>query len=255
MFRRFGSPRSVGSAALRTAPPSNLTPAEILTGMTIEMDANNVDDFIGVLTWFGNPIVGTPSIDQSDSARRATWNDVDPDFNGEPSATFSGSSDADAKRYSLPDLSALTQGEVFAVLKNQYTPGGYPNHFYSGLWRIGSDSQNVHYPYPDGHIYDAWGTNARKDYGVQSLPFTTPHVYNVSSVAGSYIARFNGTTIFSTATNTAGFSATPVFGGQPSGFTYNGKLAYLVICNSVQSAPARAAMNQYLSARFGITLS
>lgn len=255
-FRRFGTPRSVGSAVRAVTPPPS-TPAEILTGMVLEMDAANIDGIGDVSTWYGNAIQITPDVDQFDSVHRATWNVSDADFNSEPTAVFSGNDAASAKYYETNALTGLTEGEVWAVLACDYDFGsGWPGVAYTGLWTMGTSVYVTQYSATNGHILDGFGSDTRKDYGDQSsLPIAEPHIYNVSSTAGEYIARCNGVTVYSTATNTAAFPSTARVGSSSGGsVVFNGRLAYLVVCDQVQSPTARAQMNTYLSQRFAITL-
>lgn len=245
---------SAGSDLTRRGP----IPSEILQGIVLTLDAADVVVASGKVATFNNA-GGTP-ITQATAAQRAAYSAADAQFRGQPVATFvtDGPTASIWNVYDLPDLSALTQGEVFAVLASQYgaAPGPGGSERYTGLWHMGADLGNVHYPYPDGNAYDSFGSTVRKTY-LQVSPahaFTEAHVYNVSSAPGAYTARYNASVMHATASNTVGFASAPTFGAYFSAsglYGFNGRLAYLVVCSAVQSPAARAKMLGYLSTRFG----
>ena len=237
-------------------------PSEILQGIVLTLDAADVAVSGGkVATW--NNAGGTP-ITQATAAQRATYVASDAQFKGQPVATFASDGPAGTawNVYDLPSLAALTQGEAFAVLASQYgfTTGPGGGDRYTGLWHMGADVGNVHYPYPDGNAYDSFGTTARKTYSQVYLThaFTEPHVYNVSSAPSAYTARYNASVMHATASNTVGFASAPTFGAYNSAsglYGFNGRLAYLVVCSAVQTPAARAKMLGYLNTRFGTPAS
>lgn len=103
-------------------------------------------------------------------------------------------------------FSGLTEGEVFFVLaKVEDVP---PGDFYTGIWNLGTGADGSHYPFTDGNIYEAFGTTARKTFARPADDMSELHLYNVVSKAGEYTVRFNGTVIYTTATNTVGFPGT-----------------------------------------------
>ena len=61
------------------------------------------------------------------------------------------------------------------------------------------------YPFSDGNVYDGYGSTTRKSTGNPAIPLTTPHVYEIISVAGEHTFRFNDVTHFTTGVNVVGW--------------------------------------------------
>jgi hypothetical protein len=177
------------------------------------------------------------------------WTAIDADFNGHPS--ISGNGTTNDRRFTLPNLSSLTVGEVFIVAKVNADPPGAAAD--SGFWKIGSvGGAGTHVPFTDGVIYDEFGSTAQKTVGDAAASLTSTFHYNVLSKDGEWTARLNGVQIFTTGTNTVGFSATPVLmGSSADNIWLNGKWADFVLCSSEQTAAARAAWANYV-ARYGL---
>lgn len=231
-----------------------LTPADILQGIAFVLDPADAVVSSGAVETFRNA-GGTP-ITQSDAAKRATFTASDSDFGGRPSATFACSVDGTTSfnEYDIPGglLAAITTAaEVFAVLKSTYGTATVDARV--GLWSLGSS--NVCYPYTDGYIYDCVFANARPQYPDSlGLSLTQPHIYNVRTSAAGMTATNNGSVIYDNAGVVFTPAASAVVGSSAANQHFNGKLAYLVICNEVQTPGARARMLNYLASRFGITL-
>lgn len=113
--------------------------------------------------------------------------------------------------YFMPDASALSAATAFVVFKLDNDP---PTVSQGGMWRFDSSPDASHVPYTDGTIYDAFGATVRKTVGnpTPSLA-STYRIYEVKSAAGDWKCALDGTQLFSTGTNTTGFSTEPTFGG------------------------------------------
>ena len=155
---------------------------------------------------------------------------------GKPCVQFPGG----ARSYTLPDLSSLTAGEVFILWKITNINGGY--NFGSGF-----AGGNL-YPYNDGNIYDNFGSTSRHDAIPPAVPVSEFHVYNVSSIAGEWIARHNAT-ILRTEGNTVGFSATPYLGDSGSALTV-GYVAEVILYSRKLTSPERADVLAYFNGKY-----
>lgn len=130
------------------------------------------------------------------------------ELNGKAIVRFDGVDD----RFTLPDASALTASTVFLVVKLVADP---PTSGKTGLWDFGSaagSGQSTHFPWTDGVIYDEWGTTARKSTVNPTPALTSWRLYEVISAASNWRSFLDGTSLFTTATNTVGFSTTPRLG-------------------------------------------
>lgn len=126
--------------------------------------------------------------------------------NGIDGMYFNGSTDY----LDGPSFSSLTAGEMLIQMKNDI-PVGSP-----GVVWFGTDlGLGNHHPYTPGNaFYDGFGSNARKGgFGSSYTGWvTTWHTTNYISEAGSYQMLINGTSLYSTGSNTVSFSATPNIG-------------------------------------------
>lgn len=234
---------------------SKPTPQRILSGLVVELDARKASVSGGLITGFG-------SITQPLTAQQASFSAADALFNNEPVAVFAGTSSADAKWYALPDLSALTQGEAFCVLKcdYSYSSASPPAATRMGLWYLGTGSGSLYNATtaPVG-VRDCFGSTARFDY-LDAKQVNVPHIYAPNVQTNNYqaystLAGAGGSLYSNTGTVTVAFPAAPRFGANSTASgQFNGKLAYLAVCSRVQTPQARAAMLDYLSKRFAIAL-
>lgn len=249
---------------MAAAAASVVIPKSILTGLRVELDPKDVTLNGSLVTQFNNTNGVGGACAQATPANQATFNASDPNFSNQPSVAFSGTSIAGgAKYYTLPDLSSLTQGEVFVVLKCDYSfpgPAMPPSSAYTGLWTIDNagGGSSIYNGAPSS-VSESFGSTARVSFGPTGLNVNVPHIYNVRSASGSYVAYQSmapsGGLIYSSASNTVGFRAVPSFGRNNNGNGFfNGQLAYLAITDQVQTAAARAQMLNYLANRFGIAL-
>ncbi|MBS1797466.1 MAG: hypothetical protein JSS81_26825 [Acidobacteria bacterium] len=157
--------------------------------------------------------------------------------------------------WTLPDLSALSSGEAFAVLKYAYNPNS-SNELGGGLWDFGTDGAPNAVPYKDGNVYDDFGSTARK--GVSSgsnAGFNAQWlVYSAKSKTNDWQGYRNGVQLGSSASNTVAFSSAPKLGhSNPSGIYYfSGWLARFIFFSPALSDAESVAFANQLKARYGI---
>lgn len=149
-----------------------------------------------------------------------------------------------------------TAAEVFIVLKAEADPAS--STLKGAYSTFGSDANVCHYPYTNGDIFDDFATTSRKNIPNASVPVSLAswNLYNVSSASGSWIARINGTQIYSTVTNTVGWVSTPIFGGSgaaaPSGAGFSGYIAEIMLFSKVLNATERLNVRAYVSNKYGV---
>jgi alpha-tubulin suppressor-like RCC1 family protein len=168
---------------------------------------------------------------------------------GKPAVRFDGADDL----LNLPNFGGgLTEGEVFVVAKATATQVDVAT-----LWMIGDDyiwGPNT-YPGGDGTVCETFGTRNQKNTGVPTQPLTRAHVYNVSSKAGEFVTRFNGTEHFRTTSNTVFFPSSPRLGGGIyDRHRFGGDIAELIVFNHVLTATERSAVQGYLGSKYQAVL-
>lgn len=150
-------------------------------------------------------------------------------------------SSAGSSFFVAPDMSGLTQGEIFVLVKHATPSVG------DFLFQM-SGTDNSFIPNSgDGEVYDSFGSSVRHNAIAASFG-SGWNVYNASSQAGLWRNALNGTELFSTATNTFGFTA-PFYVWQTSmGHYYpGGGMIAMFIFRQVLTAPQRALVNAYLA--------
>lgn len=164
-----------------------------------------------------------------------------------PVARFSGST----QFLGLPDLSALTEIEVFVVVKLVDDPALGSGE--TGLWHLGTDAQATHFTWVDGTLYDAMGSTVRKDLGNPATSFSAAfRVYSVYSAAGDWQAYIDGVSIFSTATNTVGVQASAFLGRNAAGGHLKGDIAEFIVYNRKLTGTERDDVVDYLTTKYGL---
>lgn len=176
-------------------------------------------------------------------------------INGYPAVYFGTST----MKYASAFMSAETEGEIFVVLANAAN-GAY------GLWRYSQSDYNAHHLYSNT-IYETWGRATRVTVG--AIPggkvITNPHLYNVASKSGEYTVRYDGTQLYTTATNTPAFlpqtstgdAQYPQFGQSGAGTSDNGYgwagyVGEILVYDRVLTTTERAEVESYLNAKWGL---
>jgi len=173
------------------------------------------------------------------------------EINGLPVVRFDGTDNF----FTMPSMAALTAAEYFIVIRLVQAT---PDPANAGLWDIGSDTANpTIFPFVgDGKIYDQFGTTSRKTTADPTPSFQSWNIYSVYSAANDWTNFFNGTQLFTTGTNTVGFSATPTLGksgGHGVGdFYLQGDVPEVIGYSAKLSADDRALVLSYLTTKYGL---
>lgn len=155
--------------------------------------------------------------------------------------------------FGLPSMAALTAGEMYLVIQKAVDPP--PANPAAGVYNLGGSSSDSHIPWDDGVIYDAFGSTVRQTVGNPTPSLALPSYYNPRSSPGNWTAELNGTQIFTTATNTVAFPASPTIGRDMSGIPWlDGLIAEVFIYSQIRSAAERAALIATLQATYGSSL-
>lgn len=82
--------------------------------------------------------------------------------------------------------------------------------------------------------------------------WSSPWIYGVVATSSEWTAYFNGTQVFTQASNTFGYTTRFVGQGRTTGAPMVGDIAEIVLCNAKLSAANRAGTIAYLKSRYGI---
>jgi len=125
-----------------------------------------------------------------------------------------------------------------------------------GAWHGTSDggvSNASHFPFSDGNVYESFGSSARKTVGNLTPSLASARIWNVNSASGAWSTYLDGTSVFSTGTNTVGMSSTFHVGSNGGSTVFlEGDVAEIVMFNSVLSTGDRQALEGYLAWKWGL---
>lgn len=178
-------------------------------------------------------------------------------LNSQPVLRFDGSDDFLILATDI--MSGETEGEVFIVVKIDTDPPGASAQ--SGLWNMDGEGTNtVHYPFTNGQLYEAWGSNSRKSTGVDPTPaLTSFRLYNVASKSADFKIRLDGTQIYTTGTNTFSNFGGNIYLGRSEGLFgdvyLDGDIAMIAIVDAVLNSTDRDAIEAEIASVYGLTIS
>ncbi len=160
--------------------------------------------------------------------------------------------------------STFTAGEVFSMVraKNNNTSLGGPFDF--------GGASDAYYPLSNGFLYQDFGTSVRKAWNPitkvvvegggttsgSAIDLTNFNLFNMYSATNDWQAAFNGTTEYSTTSNTVNFS-TNLGGnhiGAITGAIFNGDISEIVLYNRKLTTQERQRVNTYLGVKYGTSL-
>jgi hypothetical protein len=183
---------------------------------------------------------------QATSAAKPTLQTAE--LNGKSIYRFDGTDDY----CSLPTMGAFTEGMAFVVIKIDADPPAAGAQ--TGMWNFDGAADN-HYPWTDGSIYDAFGTNTRKSTGNPAASLASWRFYTVLSKSGEWTSWIDEAQHFTTGTNTTAFSTGPKFGTGTSAATnyfLDGDVAELVLCSADVGATDRQAVWDYFQSEYAL---
>jgi hypothetical protein len=230
-----------GAAAVWT--PASLNGSDLM----LEADAGITLNGSNVAAW----------ADQSGSGNHFTHATLQPAYQaaGGPGGTraavyFSGTGELDAKRLTGPGFSGAA-GEIFIVAKADTDPhaGG------GGLQRFGSSAVGAgHTPYTNNLHYLTFGTNTRKDTGVDPGNHANWFLVNWVSAPNDFIARFNRTQYYTTATNTVSWHTSSTLGVDQinAGVWWNGHIAAIYKYSRKLTSDERTLVEGYILTKWGV---
>jgi hypothetical protein len=153
-----------------------------------------------------------------------------------------------------------TAGERFVVQRTDLDPAS--SDATGGHMFLGNDvSHEAYMPASDGLIYDNFGTTLRKIVGNVTPVLTAPHIYRTVSTSSEWTATIDGTDVYTTATNTVGFSTVHqrIGGGYPGSPIPDQKyVGYFseIMCwgRKLSDAERDDIVTAYLAAKYTITV-
>lgn len=199
----------------------------------------------------GNPVgqwldpEASLSASQATGGNRATYrNDEDG-----PCVEFNGTSSI----LELPNLAndqGWTSATLFALVKVDNVP---PSSGMDGpvIGQFGTHEYKDYYPFAAGGIYSSFASNDRKAAGNSADGSLDDwHILEINSAANLWTLRINNSVVYTTATNTVAFGATPWLGRSIEGASYSyfaGRMKAVYLRQATPTTDERAAIVSYLT--------
>jgi hypothetical protein len=105
------------------------------------------------------------------------------------------------------------------------------------------------YPYNDGNRYEWFGTSVRKSWA-NGATLTDAHYATIVSAAGAYGVWHNGSSVFSTGTNTVSVATNAIIGYNNIGGTVDQDISEIVLCATNLGTTDRQALEAYFAAKW-----
>ena len=176
-------------------------------------------------------------------------------INSKPSVEFTGSNENFMTASSVLSSSS-TAGSIFWVQTTEADPGTNNNNLGSLItssW--GSSSSDNHIPWTDGNIYFAGFSTSRSNVGNPSVSLTAPRILSHHSTNGSVAFYIDGTSFFTSASNTfANPSSSKRIGGVTL-YRFTGQVAELIVLSNIPTTTERQLIEGYLAWKWGLTSS
>lgn len=214
----------------------------VTTGLGIQWDPTalglaNGDPVASFTDMSGNGVHAT----QATSASRPTF--TTGAINGKSALSFDCVDD-----FLIFTMPAYTAASIFIVADGA-TDSVQAN---SGLWQVGSGA-STHMAFDDGIAYDGALSTSRQTLGNLTASFSDPFLYSVASGAGDWRAYMNGTSVFTTASNTVGFSgAAARLGINSGGNLWRGLIGEVLLYTRVLTTVERDSVTSYLKTKWGV---
>lgn len=151
------------------------------------------------------------------------------------------------------NMSALTAGEIFIVIKKNNDPASN-----AGIWVMGTAGSQDHIPYTDGTVYCGALSTVRNNCGNPTPSLASAfRLWDIWSASSDYAFEIDGSAFFSTATNTFGGAAAPNIGKGIIGGALYAEMDVAEVCifSAKLSAGDRTSMKSYIATKYGLTIA
>ncbi len=166
---------------------------------------------------------------------------------------------ANSQRYafSASVMNGLSAGSIYIVYKVVASATNYC------MLNIGTSGSDSHWPFSDNNLYCDFGATARKSCGAATNAATNYRIISIYSAASDWAMYVDGgtggsgggtTALFSTATNTVGWSGAGITIGSNAGLStfLDGWIAEIYFTNAKQSTGDRQKNEGYLAYKWGL---
>jgi hypothetical protein len=229
---------------------SGWTPTQITTSLWLDAaDASTITLNSTTVSQWNDKSGNSRNFSQATAGNQPTYQASG--INSKPSVAFTGSNDNFMTASSVLS-SGSTAGSIFWVQTTEADPSTNANNFGSLIsqdW--GSDAFANHVPYTDGNIYFAGFSTSRPNVGNPSSSLVNPRILSHQSTNGSVAFYIDGSSLFTSASNTFSNPATTKRIGQ-AGSQFTGQVAELIVLSNIPTTTERQLIEGYLAWKWGL---
>lgn len=159
--------------------------------------------------------------------------------------------------FTLPSFaSGFTAGHVFIVMQKIAKTSVVASRAGPPIGDWGTSTDEYFVFSTDSKIYDGTGSSVRKTTVDPGDVTTNAFLYEVRTASGAWSNWKDGTSLFSTGTNTVAFSTAGfVMHTTTNGKHYNGYVSEIIFYSRVLSAGEITTIKSYITAKYGLTLA
>ncbi|HTB81291.1 MAG TPA: choice-of-anchor tandem repeat GloVer-containing protein [Opitutaceae bacterium] len=164
--------------------------------------------------------------------------------NGLPVVRFNAANAQSLNLLTNPMNGVTQAAEIFAVVRSPRIPGG-------GLWSWGTSGSG--YPLSDGTVADDFGAKTLVSTGRPAADLTHYQLYNISGSTSEWTQRFNGLVNFDRlAVRQVSFNSALTLGTSPTGGSFTGDIAEVMVFANVLTPAQRDLVGTYLGSKYNL---
>jgi hypothetical protein len=222
------------------------TPTQITTSLWLDAaDASTITLNSTTVSQWNDKSGNSRNFSQATAGNQPTYQASG--INSKPSVAFTGSNDNFMTASSVLS-SGSTAGSIFWVQTTEADPGSNANNLgclIPNTW--GGDGPDNHITWNDGNIYFSGFSTTRFTVGNPSVSFTAPRILHHQSTNGSVAFYIDGSSFFTSASNTfSNPASTKRIGGTVS-YRFTGQVAELIVLSNIPTTTERQLIEGYLA--------
>lgn len=173
-------------------------------------------------------------------------------------ASYGAGSNLDnGAHFTLPNfMTGFTAGHVFCVMQKITKQSATINRCSGVITDWGTSTDEYFCFNTDSKIYDGCGSSTRKTTADPGDVTSAAFLYEIRTASGAWSNWKNGTSIFSTGTNTVSFQTAPkLMRSSTSTKHYDGYCSEILFFSRVLNSGEIATVKSYISGKYGLTIA
>lgn len=254
MSRRFGA-EGIRRPSLREAAttPTPFSPTQI-SSLWAWWRGDNVTQSSNAISAWPDKSGNGRDMTQTTASLKPTWVSSSANMNNQGAVNFISDGASTFDSLNMPNMSSLTAAEMWIIIRINNDPPSAQTR--GGFMQVGTAAGSTLYPNKtDNNILDSWGSTVRRATGDPTPSLAAIRAYSVITTSSEWTNSLDGTQFFTTATNTVGFLASPILGGNGVDVGMDGLVGEMLVFSAKLSTTDRTNLKTYLATRYAITIA